>query len=204
MKLYLLSGVALAVGVLASLYLIVALKDADAAYGSLLRNQVRQADSARLMQLTFKKQVQAWKDVLLRGHDPKSLKKYSEEFRTEASKVNEMGTALRAEVQDADVRALIQEFLAAHATLGSKYDAALQAFTQTNGLNPKEVDKRVEGQDRAAADMVDQIVSAMVKHSASVAASQLQRSAATIWTATIVLLAAFLGIDRGRIDSCHP
>ncbi len=62
----------------------------------------------------------------------------------------------------------------------------------------------MESQDRAAADMVDQIVSAMVKHSASVAASQLQRSAATIWTATIVLLAAFLGIDRGRIDSCHP
>ncbi len=125
MKLYLLSGVTLAVGALASLCLIVALKDADAAYGSLLRNQVRQADSARLMQLTFKKQVQAWKDVLLRGHDPENLKKYSEEFRAEASKVNEMGTALKAEVQDADVRALIQEFLAAHATFGSKYDTAL-------------------------------------------------------------------------------
>jgi hypothetical protein len=56
------------------------------------------------MQVTFKKQVQAWKDVLLRGYDPENLKKYSEEFHTAASKVNKMGTSLKVEVADADVR----------------------------------------------------------------------------------------------------
>jgi hypothetical protein len=40
-KIYLLSGVALAEGVFAALYLIMDLKDTGAGYGSLLRNQVR-------------------------------------------------------------------------------------------------------------------------------------------------------------------
>ncbi|HEX8984914.1 MAG TPA: hypothetical protein VF767_05780, partial [Bryobacteraceae bacterium] len=191
---YLLSGFALAAGALAGLYLMIELKDTGTAYGSLLRNQVRQADSARLIQVTFKKQVQAWKDTLLRGYDPKNLAKYSEEFHTFAGKVHELAVSLEAELQDADARALTRDFVSSHAALGSKYEAALQVFIQAKGLNAQEVDKIVKGLDRAATDLCDRIVAVLVNSARNAAAARERRLANTIWNTSIGLLAAFLGI----------
>jgi len=193
-KISLLCGVALISGASAAIYLMFGLAATGAEYSSLLRNQVRQADSARLMQVTFKKQVQAWKDVLLRGHDPANLKKYSEEFHATAGKVNEIGTSLKEQVSEAAVRALLQDFLEAHAAVGIKYDSALEVFTQANGLNVQEVDKLVKGQDRAATDLVDKIVAALVEDTNRRAASQEQSLSAHIWAMSLSLLAAFVGI----------
>jgi len=146
------------------------------------------------MQVTFKKEVQAWKDTLLRGHDPDNLKKYSDEFQTTARTVDQIGTALSADVQGTEVRGLVQNFLSAHATLDNKYAAALQVFIQANGLNAQEADKMVKGQDRAATDMVDQIVAALRKSTSTAAATQEQRSASTAWITSLVLAGGFLGL----------
>jgi methyl-accepting chemotaxis protein len=193
-KIYLLCGMALASGAGAATYLMFTLTGTGAEYSSLLRNQVRQADSARLMQVTFKKQVQAWKDVLLRGHDPENLKKYSEEFHAAGAKVNELGRSLEAQVSDADVRAQLQNFISAYAAVGSRYDAALAVFVQANGLNAQEVDKMVKGQDRVATDLVDKIVDALGADTNNQAASLEQRLSGRIWTISFSLLAAFVGI----------
>ena len=57
-KIYSLCGIALVSGASVAVYLMFMLAGASAEYGSLLSGQVQQADSARQMQLTFKKQVQ--------------------------------------------------------------------------------------------------------------------------------------------------
>ena len=51
-----------------------------AGYDALLAKPVRDADRARVMQVDFKKQVQEWKDILLRGHTPADLEKYTKNF----------------------------------------------------------------------------------------------------------------------------
>ena len=58
---------------------------------ALCKKKVKHADSARLVQVTFKKQVQAWKDLLLRGYDAENQKKYAGEFHATAAKVLESG-----------------------------------------------------------------------------------------------------------------
>src|SRR5512135_706839 len=57
----------------------------------------RNADErmVRLMQLDFKKQVQEWKDTLLRGSDPASLEKYWGNFQAQERQVQETAQTLR-------------------------------------------------------------------------------------------------------------
>ena len=192
-RIYLLCGSALALGGCAAIYLMVALAHAGVAYSSLLHNQVQEADCARLMQVTFKKQVQAWKDVLLRGQNPDDLTKYSEEFRQDADKVSAMATKLEAQVVDLETRTDLQEFITTNKTLGVKYDAALEAFVQAKGLNAQAVEKMVKGQDRHATDLVDKIVADLVNNTTVLAAAQERHLSSQLWIVSILLLAAFFG-----------
>src|SRR5471032_738143 len=50
-----------------------------------LRHELAMAqasDTARGAQIEFKKQVQEWKDILLRGNDPANFDKYTKAFAT--------------------------------------------------------------------------------------------------------------------------
>ena len=165
-----------------------------------LEERAHQQDVARVMQVTFKKQVQEWKDVLLRGYSPEDLAKYSGQFCAAAVKVSDMGSALQASLTDPEARRLTEQFLQAHAAMRQKYENALQVFEEAKGANPHEVDKLVKGQDRAATDLIDKVVDALVKSANAAVASEKQAVARAIWVASLAVLAAFLviGAIAGR------
>jgi methyl-accepting chemotaxis protein len=190
-KIYGLCGGGLVAGAGIAIYLMFLLAGTSAEYGSLLKNEVKQADSARQMQLTFKKQVQAWKDILIRGFDRENRKKYTDEFHSTSLKVEEIGALLRGQVSDAEVRSKLEGFLSAHATLQSKYNAALEVFVRGAGQNTRIVDTMVKGQDRAVTDAVDGIVNLLVKDASDRAALLEQRSARQIRTLGFLLLTTF-------------
>jgi methyl-accepting chemotaxis protein/methyl-accepting chemotaxis protein-1 (serine sensor receptor) len=193
-KIYLLCGMALAFGAGAAIYLMFTLFGAASTYDALLQNQYRQADSARQMQVTFKKQVQAWKDTLLRGQDSANLVKYSQEFHTDSGKVIEIGTALESSVADPSTRAMIRDFLTAHAAMQVKYDAALQSFTEAKGLNQSAVDTMVKGQDRAPTDMLDKVVDSLVADASDRAVAEQKSLTHQITFIVIVLIFSFVAV----------
>ncbi len=193
-RIWLVVGLCLAVGGGAISVLIYELKATSAHYENTLRDlqeRSRQQDAARIMQVSFKKQVQEWKDILLRGYNPEDLAKYSGQFRVEASQVKDSGAALVAAVTDPDARRTIQNFLQAHATMGEKYDAALRVFASAKGANPRQADQLVKGQDRAPTALVDQAVDTLVRRANAVVSTEKEAVARTIWLASLAVLAAF-------------
>jgi methyl-accepting chemotaxis protein len=136
----------------------------------------RQLDErvVRVMQLDFKKQVQEWKDVLLRGSDPASLEKYWNNFEEQERKIKGGAETLRREIQD-DPKALelVEQFLRAHQEMGVAYRKGLQAFKDSK-FDSKVGDKAVKGMDRAptelltrAAESIASIADQSAKHAVS-------------------------------------
>ena len=97
--------------------------------------------------IRFKQQVQEWKDVLLRGHDPAALDKYWSGFEAREADVRNAVSEAREAIPYEDLRAKLDEFLAAHQAAGEKYRAGLQAF-KSSGFDHRAGDKAVAGIDR--------------------------------------------------------
>jgi methyl-accepting chemotaxis protein len=136
----------------------VALHRSVAGYEQLVASQVERAGQARQLQLEFKKQVQEWKDILLRGHDPVARDKYVGHFRERAAAVRGQVAALLANETAPTRLAALRAFTEAHTSLGTAYDGALALFASAAGTNYREADALVKGRDRAATDLLDGFV----------------------------------------------
>ena len=196
-KIWLLVGLTWAVGTVAASYLMYRSEVLAAKYDQLIQREVHLQDSARQMQVKFKIQVQEWKDTLLRGYDPSALKKYSQAFQEDEKLVREMAESLKREAPDEQVGALAAQFAQAHAEMATKYGAALQVFVQGNGLNAREVDGMVKGQDRGPTSLVDKIVDLLRQRTDAARASEKKALDREFWAVAIGLLLAFGGIGVG-------
>jgi nitrogen fixation/metabolism regulation signal transduction histidine kinase len=162
-----------------------------------------QMDLARRMQVDFKKQVQEWKDILLRGQEPADLEKYRDQFFREQALVREDGQALIRMLDLPSSRALVAGFLQAHDDLGRRYRKSLEAFVQSGASDYRSSDHLVRGADRAPTDLVDAIVDAIAREVDSykalhAAAFARERFDTAVAVAGIFLLLLGIGVAIAR------
>ncbi len=105
------------------------------------------------MLVTFKTQVQEWKDTLLRGKDPAKLEKHWGAFGQREADVDAQAKALLASLPAGDSRALVEQFAAAHVKMGSDYRGGFEAF-KSAGFDPSAGDAAVAGMDREPARLL--------------------------------------------------
>ena len=153
-------------------FLFYSLHSVEVQYQGLLRHEVQAQLSARLVQVDFKKQVQEWKDLLLRGGDPETRNEYVEAFHQQADRVHSGAVDLANTAPDAKTRSLAQKFLADHQRMRLTFDSALARFAEANGANAREVDQSVKGQDRAPTKLMDDIVSSLAERTQNVITSE--------------------------------
>jgi methyl-accepting chemotaxis protein len=153
LKLPLAFGVALLLALSASLYGIYSLNQSIARYATEVRAASEGAFGARQLDSMFKTQVQEWKNVLLRGKDPKALDKHWGAFKQAERDVNEAAKTLLAALPAGPERTLVERFSLAHAQMGQGYRRALDAFLAA-AHDPAVGDSAVRGMDREPAKLL--------------------------------------------------
>jgi len=192
-RIMLLAGCALVLTLVLSVVLLGQVASVGASYDSLLSQGVAQASGAREMQVTFKKQVQAWKDILLRGENPEDRDHYGKEFAQLDAQVNRQADALAQSIEAPAARAKLDQFVSAHRQLDREYTQGLAEFDKSRDRKPFVVDRMLRGRDRAPTDLLDQVVAILQEQVHQQSAVQknavASRRSATLW-ALVPLLAA--------------
>ncbi len=128
---------------------------------------IKMTGLAQGTETTFKKQIQEWKNTLLRGGDPESYTKYSSQFDKEDAKVRSSLKELKkimAERSGFDATQ-VDEVLKKHAELGSKYREALKRYDQAKpGESAHLVDGLVRGVDHSLTEQMDALVKNIDAH----------------------------------------
>ena len=135
-------------------------------------------DSARTAQVDFKKQVQEWKDTLLRGTDPAAFKKYLDAFHDEERKVQMEFSKLAGLMATLGInQERLMETARLHSELSPRYMEALKSYNSGDLQSEHVVDQLVMGIDRAPTDSIDGLVKSI--RDAGDAALKLAKEAAT-------------------------
>ncbi len=132
--------------------------------------QVRESSSqivasALSAQVHFKKQVQEWKNVLIRGQDPKLFDKYFSQFEDEEGNTREaIRHLLPLLAENEEAQSTTERFLRAHIELGPQYRSALELYRPADANPSLAVDLRVRGIDRQPTDLIDEVVATALAH----------------------------------------
>jgi len=185
---YLLLGSALLAGGIASAYLTVRCLGVSSAYTEILHGEVAQAQQVRIVQVNFKKQVQAWKDILLRGKDDVALAKYDKEFHDQSSAVDDAARKLAVVVRDEQARAGLKAFAEQHQDLDRNYESALEGYKTSRDFAT--ADAAVKGKDRQPTDTLDGVVARLTDLAEQVPAAESARlhREQTLMAVVLVLL----------------
>ncbi len=124
-------------------------------------NDVKQLQDARVqvlsMQVTFKIQVQEWKDTLLRGSKPEKLDQYWNAFLKDEAAVQQTADHLQQILPPGPSADLVRQFRDAHQKLGEGYRKGLDAF-KAAGFQSAAGDNAVAGIDREPTRMLTDAV----------------------------------------------
>ncbi len=147
--------------------------------------------------VTFKTQVQEWKDTLLRGKDPAKLDKHWGAFATQQSAVDDKARALLAVLPPGDSRRLVEQFAAEHVKMGEGYRKGFDAF-KAAGFDSAAGDAAVAGVDREPARLLAEAGKTIAADSAATsvrAADQAHRASVT--SIVLMLLVGAAGVVVG-------
>ena len=141
--------------------------------------------------LTFKTQVQEWKNVLLRGSKQSDLDRYWQQFQDSEKQVQ----ALLGKIIEQDLSGTFRERLASlqreHRGLGEKYRDGLQRFMAA-GRDPVAGDNMVRGIDRTTSEQLEQLVTEINQQVTSEVQHIRTATLRTVWLSVLTMVGAAL------------
>jgi len=148
-----------------------------------MQGEVANERDILVMESGFKKQVQEWKNVLLRGRDAEALSKHWSGFEKEEATIRQLGAKLVSTIQDAEAKTLVSDFLKAHDEMGLAYRRGLDTY-KSSGFDFLAGDAAVKGMDRRPTELLTQAAERM----GTLATAAVQNGYATTKSAVKVAL----------------
>jgi len=173
-------------------------------FGDLLSHEVAAIHGADRVNIEFKRQVQEWKNVLIRGADDGQREKYWGKFLKQEESVQKISKQLFTLLDfDPKLQGQVREFLAEHEKMGQAYRTGFEEFV-ASGYSHRAGDVAVKGIDRAPSKLLDEIskqVNVVAKKSsdATVAESELvviYAVALTLLTGALVMFGSYTILQR--------
>src|SRR5258708_37279897 len=138
------------------------------------------------IEISFKKQVQEWKDTLLRGKKPEALEKHWTAFQQREGDARTTADRLSRSIADAEAAQLVAQFLTAHKSMGDAYRRRRQEF-KDHDFDSAAGDKAVAGIDRAPTELLGKAKERLLALAHSAASEAREEAHRTSWI-TIMLL----------------
>jgi len=184
-----------------ALYGIWALNQSIDVYRTNVQSAAQSEQMASQMLITFKVQVQEWKDTLLRGKDPVLLDKHWSAFQKQERAVDALALDLKARLPEGESQTLVDKFAAAHTRMGVGYRKGYDAFTAANFV-PSAGDNTVAGVDREPSALLAQAAQRIGADSALVAAKAAHDASEATWISiALMMIVAALTLLGGVLFS---
>ncbi len=142
--------------------------------------------------------IQEWKNVLLRGKDPKELDKYWSAHAKAMDQVNKLLNDLRTMVQSDDQKALVQKLTTDMLAAQEGYRQAFAEFKAAD-MDPTAGDKAAKGKDRAAAASLVQLREVLTQAEAAVAESAQATANSATQSALAIMLVVTVLVLAGSV-----
>jgi methyl-accepting chemotaxis protein len=163
-RIYAIIGLSLIFSLVAIGFLLYQFAQLSNRYEKILSVEVRKLELVRVMELTLLKQVQEWKNILLRGHNPMDLEKYQTALFKLELQVQDSSKELKKLITDPRIVEHSEKFAAGHDKLGQSYRKALVVYTAGKGGDFKATDAMVKGLDRALAEVLERVAELLKEH----------------------------------------
>ena len=166
-------------------------------------------NEGRDSQVELKKQVQEWKDLLIRGHSRADFDKHFAAFNAQEATVRSQLDGLRDSLKAIGITAgNVDALISDHVALGNKYRDALKQYDPSSQHATQHVDSLVRGIDRPVTLAMDGIVDS-VQHAGVTRLGDLLQNAeksyravrATFAVTLVLSIALALGVAWGTIRS---
>jgi methyl-accepting chemotaxis protein len=144
------------------------------------------------METDFKKQVQEWKDTLLRGKASDALEKYFGNFQQREADVRSEGERLSRSITDPAAIQLLTQFLSAHKSMGEAYRHGLDEF-KSHAFDSAAGDKAVAGIDRPPTELLTKARERLVSLAAARATAAEADVSRAMTMATLLLAVVVAG-----------
>jgi methyl-accepting chemotaxis protein len=187
-------------------YGIHALSDARMRHAASLqdaRQLVHATDAARSAEVNFRMQVQEFKNILLRGQDPKDYQRHLDGFKARNDAVGRQFAEASAEMGKLGVPAgPLQEAQALHREVTRQYLDALQLYEAGKPESAQRADAAVRGKDRPLEQRFAAVIGGLEKHAqeshaGTLAAAEADARAATLMLAALVAAMLAAGLVAG-------
>jgi methyl-accepting chemotaxis protein len=170
-----------------------------------ITNDLTHEKTVLIMSAEFNNQVRAWKNVILRGHNPKALEKYWGQFNAIRQRLQEESARLMQSLQDADARAQVMAFAESHRAMGEAYDRGYQVYV-ASGFDSAQAEQIVKGIDTPPGKALSAAAALLSKRAEHAVEAAMARVAAVerenmtiILIVTLLSLTAFLIFSQRAI-----